>query len=193
MPQPLLCHGWLVSNLVALPSHQQYVQASSGLLHCLPAYEALLEERPLRQPAWLSNTVLASRMQFLMGMLAPCVPQLQEVRPCLGIWLCFSCSLEWRPKHWGVARAGLMCCVKWSLPCCRLQSRIECAAQLYCTSSTPTPLWSPQRTCSSALLFGMYARYGTDPSAAPPGRADSVDTALPSRKSMSQGLKSARS
>ena len=64
--------------------------------------------------------------------------------------------------------------VKLSSRCCRLQSRRECAAQLYCTSSTPTPLLSPQRTCSSALLFDMCARYGTDPCATPGDRTPQI-------------------
>jgi hypothetical protein len=56
------------------------VQASTGLLDCLPSYEALQERRPNGEAAWLANSVLASRMQFLMGILAPCIPQLPEVR-----------------------------------------------------------------------------------------------------------------
>ena len=55
------------------------MQASAGLLECLPSYEALQERRPNGEAAWLANSVLASRMQFLMGILAPCIPQLPEV------------------------------------------------------------------------------------------------------------------
>ena len=55
-----------------------------GLLSCLPEYDALLEEGPTGQAAWLSNSVLASRMQFLMGILAPCIFQLPQVGQHLG-------------------------------------------------------------------------------------------------------------
>ena len=59
------------------------MQASAALLDCLPSYEALQERRPDGEAAWLANSVLASRMQFLMGILAPCIPQLPEVcLPC---------------------------------------------------------------------------------------------------------------
>ena len=59
------------------------MQASAGVLDCLPSYEALQERRPNGKAAWLANSVLASRMQFLMGILAPCIPQLPEVcLPC---------------------------------------------------------------------------------------------------------------
>lgn len=34
---------------------------------------------PQQQPVWLSDAILASRMQFLMGMLAPCLVALQKV------------------------------------------------------------------------------------------------------------------
>ncbi len=87
---------WPLSELSA--SLHDASQASGGLLECLPAYEALLEEQPSGQPAWLSNTVLASRMQFLMGMLAPCIPQLPEVRSlpwqqCYGPAACWNRAL----------------------------------------------------------------------------------------------------
>ena len=58
-----------------------------GLLSCLPEYDALLEEGPTGQAAWLSNSVLASRMQFLMGILAPCIFQLPQVWQHVGCML----------------------------------------------------------------------------------------------------------
>lgn len=56
------------------------LQASLGLLTCVPCYEGLTEASPRHAPLWLVDAVLATRMQFLMAMLAPCLSQLPQVR-----------------------------------------------------------------------------------------------------------------
>lgn len=56
------------------------LQASLGLLTCVPRYEGLTEAGPSQAPLWLADAVLATRMQFLMAMLAPCLSQLPQVR-----------------------------------------------------------------------------------------------------------------
>lgn len=63
------------------------LQACQGLLLCLPPYASLMEVGEDAVPLWETDSVLASRMQFLMSMLGPCVPQLTQV---LGV-LCFCC------------------------------------------------------------------------------------------------------
>lgn len=55
------------------------LQASLGLLTCVPCYEGLTEAGPGHAPLWLADAVLATRMQFLMAMLAPCLSQLPQV------------------------------------------------------------------------------------------------------------------
>jgi hypothetical protein len=82
LPARSCCSVWL-SNRYAVEHTVGIVQASAGLLECLPSYEALKERLPNGEASWYANSVLASRMQFLMGILAPCIPQLPGVRlPC---------------------------------------------------------------------------------------------------------------
>ena len=60
--------------------HVRLLQASLDLLTCVPCYEGLTEAGPSHAPLWLADAVLATRMQFLMAMLAPCLSQLPQVR-----------------------------------------------------------------------------------------------------------------
>lgn len=56
------------------------VQACQGLLLFLPAYAELVRPSASGRPLWEADLVLASRMQFLMSMLGPCIPQLTQAR-----------------------------------------------------------------------------------------------------------------
>ena len=38
-------------------------------------------EQSLPQPRWLTDAVLASRMQFMLSILVPCTPHFEQVRP----------------------------------------------------------------------------------------------------------------
>ena len=106
------------------------LQASRGLLSCLPEYDALLEEGPTGQAAWLSNSVLASRMQFLMGILAPCVLQLPQVWQQLGC-MCLSDGLL--PASSNLCLTTPMHLLGSLLvPLNRMWSRGKCAVQHYC-------------------------------------------------------------
>ncbi|KAK9841030.1 hypothetical protein WJX81_006565 [Elliptochloris bilobata] len=54
--------------------------ASLGLLTCVPCYEGLTQAGPGGEPLWLADPVLGTRVQFLMAMLAPCLPQLPQAK-----------------------------------------------------------------------------------------------------------------
>ena len=101
-----------------------------GLLSCLPEYDALLEEGPTGQAAWLSNSVLASRMQFLMGILAPCIFQLPQVWEHLGCML-FSNPLFLPPLRLCLTSMHLLGSLL--VPLDRMWLRSKCAVQLCCT------------------------------------------------------------
>ncbi len=47
----------------------------------MPCYEGLVAAGPGGAPLWLADAVLATRVQFLMAVLAPCVPRLPQVGP----------------------------------------------------------------------------------------------------------------
>ena len=102
-----------------------------GLLSCLPEYDALLDKGPTGRAAWLSNSVLATRMQFLMGILAPCIFQLPQVWERLDCMLfsnqLFPASCETVPDNSG-ASVGLT-----AGALVRMWLRSECAVQLCCT------------------------------------------------------------
>ena len=54
------------------------LQASAALLQSLPPYIDLTAEgTPGSSPAWLTDHVQASRVQFLMAMLTPCMVHLK--------------------------------------------------------------------------------------------------------------------
>jgi hypothetical protein len=57
------------------------LQACQGLLLCLPPYAELVRASASGLPLWEADSVLASRMQFLMSMLGPCIPQLTQASP----------------------------------------------------------------------------------------------------------------
>ena len=68
--------GWQMN--VALMLVLALLQASVALLQSLPPYTDLTAEvAPGIGPAWLTDHVQASRVQFLMAMLTPCVVHLQ--------------------------------------------------------------------------------------------------------------------
>ena len=57
-------------------------QACLELSLQLPCYADLAAVAPPgTTPVWLADSVMAARMQFLMGMLAPCASHLPPVRP----------------------------------------------------------------------------------------------------------------
>ncbi|BDA43549.1 hypothetical protein COCOBI_04-5610 [Coccomyxa sp. Obi] len=55
-------------------------QACQGLLLCLPSYAYLVGPAVNGAPVWEADSVLASRMQFLMSMLGPCIPRLTQCK-----------------------------------------------------------------------------------------------------------------
>ncbi len=71
---PITCGGFAVLSSVRM-------QACQGLLLCLPSYAYLVAPAVNGAPVWEADSVLASRMQFLMSMLGPCIPRLTQVRP----------------------------------------------------------------------------------------------------------------
>ena len=57
------------------------LQASVALLQSLPPFTDLTAEvAPGSGPAWLTDLVQASRVQFLMAMVTPCMVHLQVCR-----------------------------------------------------------------------------------------------------------------
>lgn len=57
------------------------MQACAELLLCLPSADALAQPGPDGDtPLWEADAVLASRVQFLLSMLGPCMPRLAQVR-----------------------------------------------------------------------------------------------------------------
>ena len=58
-----------------------WVQASQGLLLCLPCYSELVQGTEAGPQVWEGDAVLASRLQFLMSMLGPCIARLPKVCP----------------------------------------------------------------------------------------------------------------
>ena len=98
------CTGWHAN--VALMLLLALLQASAALLQSLPPYTDLTAEvAPGRGPAWLTDNVQASRVQFLMAMLTPCMGHLQV------------CRVNWQPCFiadlFAVCAAGAVCC--WPL------------------------------------------------------------------------------
>ena len=72
----LACCGLLLP--LALILILALLQASVALLQSLPPYTDLTAEvAPGSGPAWLTDHVQASRVQFLMAMLTPCLVHLQ--------------------------------------------------------------------------------------------------------------------
>ena len=55
------------------------MQACAGLLLCLPPAASLEQPGAAGAPLWEADAVLASRLHFLLSMLGPCVPRLQQV------------------------------------------------------------------------------------------------------------------
>ena len=79
-----LTHTCEVQSALAAASHS--AAATRQLLDCLPPMDALLVRgTSMDQAAWLTDTVLASRVQFLMNVLTACVAATPEVRwmPCV--------------------------------------------------------------------------------------------------------------
>lgn len=71
--------------------------ASSRLLECLPPWSTLTASvGPSQKPAWLADTLLVSRVQFLLNVLTPCAasaPQVLCSSPTLS--LCHARERPW--------------------------------------------------------------------------------------------------
>lgn len=84
-------------------------QACAELAQQLPCYEDLAATPALgATPRWLVDSVVAARMQFLMGMLAPCAPALPQVPPA-SLRLHTSCGHGLHPAGaWPAMQLGCM-------------------------------------------------------------------------------------
>ena len=72
-------HG-LVMRQAALGAVSQSAAATRQLLQCLPPLATLTARHPASdQAAWLADAVMASRMQFLMGLLTACAAAAPQV------------------------------------------------------------------------------------------------------------------
>ncbi len=104
---------------------QVVLQATQLLMHKLPCYSDLVaipnaasvpaDASPpgRQQPAWSSDTILATRLMLLMNALGACLPALPQVSwlpaVCLLACLAAVCLLEW---------LSAMCLLACLLGCC---------------------------------------------------------------------------
>ena len=73
-----------------MPSYAEVTKpqlAPDQLQPSIPTQSSLAKPRQ-QQPVWLSDAILASRVQFLMGMLAPCLAALPQVIVLPSLWPC---------------------------------------------------------------------------------------------------------
>jgi len=115
---------------------QVVLQATQLLMHKLPCYSDLVaipnaasvpaDASPpgRQQPAWSSDTILATRVMLLMNALGACLPALPQVSwlpaVCLLACLAAVCLLEWLSAMCLLAWVLCVCLLGWLLCACLL-------------------------------------------------------------------------
>lgn len=128
------------------------VQACQGLLLCLPSYAYLVGPAVSGAPVWEADSVLASRMQFLMSMLGPCIPRLSQVPPSFcGVHSQLSHRVVQRHVPLGICTHDISFRILHSARC-----GILCAPSPCCTCCIRTRPWPPLPTSYSVQCYATW-------------------------------------